>query len=596
MMRPKMPEGQKRRETDMRLRLSVFVPVAAVVSIVTAARRRSSVQLERRAAMQMVELDQVKRMLERNAEHQAAVAALGEQALAGADPDRLAAEVRDLASRMLDAEFCRIVEMQAGSRLLTHSMHSLETAGRLVEYALRVQAPIVMDDVREEPGFPLSPFLVENHITSVVCVVIRGYRPFGLLLVGSSRPRAFTSENGTYLQTLAHVLAMALDRKEAERISLGQTAALVSTLNALDVGPDLDVFLERTLDSLLEHLNASTASLWLYDSAQDCFHFASGRELPGEQAHPPQPDSLWREMLDTRRPVVIEYVAADPRLKARDWWAAQGAATLVLVPMLLGTEPTGLLRVSCREPRRYRMEKMDLAQALAQQATLAIQASRQAQQQQETAMIEERNRMAREIHDTLAQAFTGIVIQMEAAEAALNKRPDQVVSFIQRARQLAREGLAEARRSVWALRPQVLEEGSLSNALTQLVQQMTSGAPIRASFQLRGLSRPLPPEVEVHLLHIGQEAVTNALRHARARTIEVEMVFDSEAMSLRVQDDGEGFDPQRLPEGNHFGLMGMRERAERIEGHFEIHSAFGQGTEIVVTVPCPTTGEEEGRL
>lgn len=591
-MRQKQPEEPQEGGLPWTARLSAFALVGAAASVLIAARQRAYVALEKRVALRTAELQKINRTLERNARHQAEVAALGEQALAGENLDRLAAEVRELAFRTLHAEFCQILEMQTGSRLLTHSLHSPENASLLMEYALQVKAPIVIADVREESRFPLSSFLSENQIVSATCAVIRGYRPFGLLLVGSSRPHAFTPEDGATLQTLAHVLAMALDRKEAERISLGQTAALVSTLNALGVGPDLDIFLEQTLVSLIEHLNASTASLWLYDSSQDCFHLASGQEMPGEQAFPPHSDSLWQEMLTSRRPIVIEQVAADTRLEAGDWWAAQGAATLVLVPMLLGTEPTGLLRVSSREPRRYRMETMDLAQALAQQATLAIQASRQAQQQQETAMTEERNRMAREIHDTLAQAFTGIVIQMEAAEAAMTKRPDQVVTFIQRARELAREGLAEARRSVWALRPQVLEEGSLSNALAKLVQQMTTDSSVRADFHLRGLSRPLSPEVEEHLLHIGQEAVTNALRHARAHTIKVELVFEPEAMFLRVQDDGAGFDPRLPLGGNRFGLMGMRERVERIHGQLAIQSVLGEGTEIRVTVPYPASREE----
>jgi signal transduction histidine kinase len=591
---------------DMLLRLAVFTLVAVVISALTAARRQSYAELERRVTARTAELEQVNRVLERNATHQAAVAAFGQQALAGADLDRLVAEVLELVSRTLHAEFCQVIEMQAGSRYLTHSREDPDRAAHikrqppeaarpLVEYALRSQDPVVIADAREEAGLLSAlPFLVESDIVSAVCVVIRGYRPFGLLLVGSSRPRAFTAEDGAYLQTLAHVLATALDRQEAERISLGQTAALVSSLNALGVGPDLEVFLAQTLASLIEHLNASSASLWLYDPSHARFHPVPnrGRELPGEQDHPPQPDSLWQEMLRSRRPVVIENVAADPRLAARDWWAAQGAATLVLVPMLLGAEPTGLLRVSSLEPRHYRMEEMDLAQALAQQATLAIQASRQAEQQQQTAMIQERNRMAREIHDTLAQAFTGIVIQMEAAEAALTKRSDQVPTFIQRARELARQGLAEARRSVWALRPQALEEGSLSNALAQQVQQMTTGAPVRATFHLRGHARPLSPEVEENLLRIGQEAVTNALRHARAGTIRVELDFEPQVVCLRIRDDGEGFDPQRPLGGNRFGLVGMRERTERIEGHLAIHSRPGEGTEIAVTVPYSTTSEE----
>ncbi|MBE8968550.1 PAS domain S-box protein [Nostocales cyanobacterium LEGE 12452] len=200
-------------------------------------------------------------------------------------------------------------------------------------------------------------------------------------------------------------------------------------------------------------------------------------------------------------------------------------------------------------------------------------------------ILEERNRMAREIHDTLAQSFTGILAQVGAANQVLTDDVEATQAHLDLIKELARTGLTEARRSVVALRPQLLEEGSLQSALHRLVAQIRAAATdTTLYYEIEGAVYSLPTEVENNLLRIGQEALTNAIRHANADEIRVELVYDRDRFCLRVKDNGQGFGVGSIPASEGFGLLGMSERAERIGAQLTIRSQPGQGKEIIVVV------------
>jgi signal transduction histidine kinase len=150
---------------------------------------------------------------------------------------------------------------------------------------------------------------------------------------------------------------------------------------------------------------------------------------------------------------------------------------------------------------------------------------------------------------------------------------------------LAREGLGEARRSVWALRPQVLEGGDLPDALRRLVGQLTAGTQAETEFSLQGTPRPLPQEVEVNLLRIAQESLANALKHSKASKVDVELSYGPHDVVLSVQDNGRGFDPRQRSIDSGFGLISLHERAERVGAQLTVYSEPGLGTRIVVVVP-----------
>jgi len=203
------------------------------------------------------------------------------------------------------------------------------------------------------------------------------------------------------------------------------------------------------------------------------------------------------------------------------------------------------------------------------------------------AVLEERQRVAREMHDTLAQSFSGVGFQLEALSAQL-PADSAVNAKLETARQMVRHGQEEFRRSLMNLRAQELERGNLASALPELARQITAGTGIELRCDVRGTPRGLPEAIETNLLRIGQECLTNAVQHARPRWIEVELIYDAPEVRLRVADNGAGFDPEqlKLAREGHFGWRGIRERAEQIRAKVDLSSQPGHGTEITVT--CPT--------
>jgi signal transduction histidine kinase len=205
---------------------------------------------------------------------------------------------------------------------------------------------------------------------------------------------------------------------------------------------------------------------------------------------------------------------------------------------------------------------------------------------------EERSRMARDIHDTLAHGLTAIAVQLEAARHVISIKPDEVAVHVGNALQLARESLREARRSVRALRPEALESGDLAEALQQLVGCRSAGRQEKFHFRLHGRPRPLHAQMEAHLLRIGQESLTNVLKHAQASNILMELNYTDCEVRLHVKDDGQGFDLGAC-QGEGIGLTGMKERAEQMGVRLVIQSSPGNGTSITVAVPVPPDAERK---
>jgi len=254
------------------------------------------------------------------------------------------------------------------------------------------------------------------------------------------------------------------------------------------------------------------------------------------------------------------------------------------VPVKIGSETLGVLDIESVELGAFDEIDLFTAQTLADQVAIAIENSRLYQETRDMAVLEERNRMAREIHDTLAQGFTGIVLQLEAAEQALGEDSTGAQEHLDRARRLARESLAEARRSVWALRPQALEQLSLIESLRQEVMKFGQDSGVKATFNTSGKRLILFPDAESTLLRICQESLANVGKHARASEAQVNLIFERKAIILSIHDNGIGFDAEGSSDGA-FGLINMRERARLLGGTLAVNSERGKGTSIEITIP-----------
>ena len=210
------------------------------------------------------------------------------------------------------------------------------------------------------------------------------------------------------------------------------------------------------------------------------------------------------------------------------------------------------------------------------------------EQTREVAVLEERNRMAREIHDTMAQGFTGIVLQLEAGEQALDETQEETLDHLGRAKTLARECLQAARRSVWNLLPRALEERPLSSALEEEIRQFTAVNRERAVFDVSGDARDLKGDVQTALLRICQQALTNVRSHAQATEVTVALSYTPDSVQLEIRDNGVGFDPDATRDSRDqsgFGLAGMEQRARLLGGDLNVTSKKGGGTRVEVKVP-----------
>lgn len=274
-------------------------------------------------------------------------------------------------------------------------------------------------------------------------------------------------------------------------------------------------------------------------------------------------------------------------------WGFFAVAATATLPLLAANSdsrsPTWVLVLSMAGPLLYaawfvgaeseqrRKANVRLEEALEENANLHAQLVTQAR---EAGVLDERQRMAREIHDTLAQGLTGIVTQLQAAEGPDRDRRLEV------AKTLARESLGEARRAVQALRPEPLVAAQLPEALSRLARRVTETSGVDVGFETTGDARPLLPDLEETLYRVAQEALANAEKHAKASRIGLTLSYSDDLVLLDVVDDGVGFHRGDRGEGTGFGLEAMHRRVRRVAGTLVIESAPGGGTAVNAQVPA----------
>jgi signal transduction histidine kinase len=266
-----------------------------------------------------------------------------------------------------------------------------------------------------------------------------------------------------------------------------------------------------------------------------------------------------------------------------------GVQTILAIPISgpAGNEEenAGWCLLLYRQSRELGSGAIDRAALCGRHMGLAIQVARAAAEVKRSVVASERKRISRELHDTLGQGLTAILLQIEMGKTLLGDGDKNALLALDRAVELVRESLAEARRAIWNMRPRALSESDLPTALEALLRNMAAGSGIATKFTLRGPLPPLTVEMETNLLRIMQEAVTNILRHARARTIRVRLAFDDELVKMSVEDDGCGFSLAEARTGDGFGLISMRESAERLSGRLLISSHAARGTRILAKIP-----------
>jgi PAS domain S-box-containing protein len=414
----------------------------------------------------------------------------------------------------------------------------------------------------------------------------------------------------------------------SEHLVRSQLQAVTTSLAALSREPEPEKFLEHIFRVTCQQLGAASSSIWEVNDTVDCVDLAAIYEndrlqLPMLQTgqaprlkYQTDPHPVWDDFFRNGRNCVFGTIEPGPPWSRvavhqdgpwHDWRAsmvdnplipkmhveisASGVVATLNAPMFVSEKVTGLFVLCFKQHRRFQDDEIELARAMSHQAMLAMQLMRLSRQSRETAVIAERNRMAREIHDTLAQGFTGVIVQLEVAKgAALRSDLNRAASHIDEAGKLARASLGEARRSVRALRPQPLRDATLPEAISDLLKKMSDSTGLKTEFQVQGDGAHLPVGADEELLRITQEALTNTIKHAQAKRFRASLSLLPEKVELCLGDDGQGFDPDAETEG--FGLVGMRERADRLSGSFALRTTPSLGTEITVSLPVHTTAHK----
>ncbi|HEU0169160.1 MAG TPA: GAF domain-containing protein [Chloroflexota bacterium] len=473
--------------------------------------------------------------------------------------------------------------------------------------AIRAGQPAQLVDLEHDlgaaPGPPFSqrPWsmratLGKRGIRGVLIVpMIRHDRLIGFLGVGSADRREFAEHDVALLTTLADHSISAIENArlyQAEHDRELEAFKVLEVTRAVSSSLVVEDVLAEAANGIANTVGIANCALYLYNSgdAEMIPRHAVG-QIPGdlgleafcEHGIALADDRFLREIVEKRRPIAVENTADDPRCEPQAP-SVRGSKSALGVPLIARGELIGTaVLTTYKRPYAFRQPHVTLAMSLAHSVALAIENALLHERTRAATLAEERNRLAREIHDTLAQGFTGIILQLEGAEQVLALDCAAAETHVGKALTLARESLQEARRSVWNLIPGPLERDSLDVAIYNEVKAVGVDSDAEADFTCSGEPFALSVEAQTCLLRVAQEALTNIRKHAQAARVDVRLVYQENGVSLTITDDGRGFDPN-APRGasttGGFGLIGMRERCQLANGIFTVESAPGEGTVV----------------
>jgi two-component system, NarL family, sensor kinase len=396
---------------------------------------------------------------------------------------------------------------------------------------------------------------------------------------------------------------------------------LNSVAQALNSSTDVSQALSRTLALVTELFSLRTGWVWLLNPETQQFYLAAAQNLPPFLQEPVRMSGHWclctdlfsKGRLEPSNVGVLSCSRLLEALKARVRQSTLGLRYHASIPLYFQDRPLGIINLTGQDERELSEDELRLLATISFQVGIAVERARLAEESTQLARVAERERIAREIHDTLAQGLTAIGLDIEGALRHIDAEPEGARSRLERALRTTRQSLEEARRSVLDLRAELPGGRSLPDALMALSRDFTSdtGVPVKVDIHalkpvsltpadgqnnaiepsMPGGSAPgtetveiaLSPHVEAELFKVVQEALTNIRKHAHATQVEVKIQRARDRTTLSVQDNGAGFMLGASDDGRH-GLLGMRERVRLLGGRLRIRSRLGRGTRITVTI------------
>jgi signal transduction histidine kinase len=470
-----------------------------------------------------------------------------------------------------------------------HRNYAPRRAGRgLTEHILRTRAPLLMreDLPKHQEELGIQQFGPAALSWLGVPLMI-GDQVLGVMAVQSyTTPRAYDQHDQNLLTGIASQAAIAIQNarlfEETER-RRQDLAALYSADEELYRYLDQDQVLQALVDVAVDILQADKSSLIVWDAGHEKLVVRAARgfspETIAQMIFAPGEGTVGR-VAASGQAAIVQDVHADPHV-ARRITDAENIRSFMHVPIEIKGQIFGVFNADYVEPRAFGQDEVRLFTSLAQRAGLAIQNAQLYEQAQELAAVQERQRLARDLHDAVTQTLFSASLIAESVPELWAQNPQRGQELLDKVRQLSRGALAEMRTLLIELRPTRLLEADLRTLLRQLAQAASGreGIPIRVT--VSGECN-LPTDVHVALYRIAQEALNNVVKHAQAQEVEVSLECRSDrglCAQLRIHDDGCGFDPTDVS-ADHMGLGIMRERAKSIGATLQVESEAGRGCQV----------------
>ncbi len=524
---------------------------------------------------------------------------------------RLSAE---LAATLVEAEVCQrvvrglhetlgyvnvallLLDETTGERVVSAFVGSGFPLPRLLPGQGLSERPLLDGQLHYTPDVTQESRFVPGLGGAEVDVPVRiGREVLGVLVVESWQTHTFDQNDFEVLTAAAQQAGLAIERARllaAERQRADELDALRTTMAEVTSELELSTLLQAIVERAVGLVHATTGELGLYEEASQQVQvaFAYGHDKDTVGMRHPLGQGAMGCVAETGEPLIIEdYSTWDRRAPQ---YADVPMHSAVAAPLKVGGRLVGVIALADVDPsRQFGPAELHLLNLFAQQAAIAIENARLYDQAQQAAVVEERSRLARELHDSVTQSLYSLTLLSVAAQRlAETGEMERVKGYLTRIGEIGQQALNEMRLLVYELRPVALEWEGLVGALRQRLDAVEQRAGVGVRLVIGGEAGTikLPATLEEALFRIAQEALNNALKHAAPTSVEVRIQVDGgetgQRVELEVRDDGQGFDPQAVRDKGGMGLVSMHERAEKIDAELTIRSAPGEGTRVTVVV------------
>lgn len=506
--------------------------------------------------------------------------------------ERLAAAFGSGSLALLDQDRALVVVATATSEAHLHGTRYAADAG-VLGWVVHHGRPYFTNDALAADLAPIDP----AQRSYLVVPLRSGGAVIGTLNVGSSRPNAFAYEDVDLLEAIAAQVGGPITSArlyaESQRLAAQvqrraeQLAVLNTIARAATATLDQTYSLPEVTAQIRNGFGYYHVDLFLVDEeTNELVLAAAAGDLPqvplGYRQH--MNLGLVGRAARSGRVLRVDDVRMEP-----DYLSIAERGTTraeLVVPIVANGRPLGLINLEAPDVGAFNDEDVAVLETVADVLAGALENARLYQRAQAAAVFEERNRLARELHDSVTQQLFSMTLTAQAARAQLSKNPQRAAAQLERLQETATAALAEMRALIFQLRPPALRDHGLVAALQQHAQAMARREGIGITLNVVGDDR-LARGIEQPLYRIVQEALNNVFKHANAQNVAITLEFGSERVRLQITDDGHGFDPAATlsGDGRQLGVLSMRERAAEIGGTMEIRSSIGGGTEVTVVVP-----------